>query len=65
MSAVCSAARSTALVASDDLVKRAKAELGSADRVFRPLMAKPRSRSAGLSTRSRSGRSRVRESYNA
>jgi adenylate cyclase len=27
------------LVASDDLVKRAKAELGSADAVFRPLMA--------------------------
>jgi len=29
-----------ALVASDDLVKRAKAELGSADAVFRPLMAR-------------------------
>jgi adenylate cyclase len=28
-----------ALVASDDLVRRAKAELGSADPVFRPLMA--------------------------
>ena len=28
-----------ALVASDDLVKRAKAELGSADAAFRPLMA--------------------------
>jgi adenylate cyclase len=28
------------LVASDDLVKRAKAELGSADAVFRPLMAR-------------------------
>jgi adenylate cyclase len=28
-----------ALVASDDLVKRAKAELGGADAAFRPLMA--------------------------
>jgi adenylate cyclase len=28
-----------ALVASDDLVKRAKAELGSADAAFRPLVA--------------------------
>jgi adenylate cyclase len=29
----------SALVASDDLIKRAKAELGSADAVFRPLIA--------------------------
>ena len=36
------------LVASDDLVKRAKAELGSADALFRPLMAQAAQTIRGL-----------------
>ena len=37
-----------ALVASDDLIKRAKAELGGADAVFRPLMAQAQQTIRGL-----------------
>jgi adenylate cyclase len=37
-----------ALVASDDLVKRAKAELGGADAAFQPLMAQPPQTLRGL-----------------
>jgi adenylate cyclase len=36
------------LVASDDLVKRAKTELGAADGVFRPLMAQAQQTIRGL-----------------
>jgi adenylate cyclase len=37
-----------ALVASDDLVERAKAELGGEDSMFRPLIARPPQKIRGL-----------------
>ena len=47
------------LVASEDLVERAKSELGSADTVFWPLMAQASETIRGLEARSRSGSRRA------